>query len=47
MPKKLDGQFAAVTVDLKKLQLAVLTDPLGIEQVYVYQRGSTLVVSNR
>jgi asparagine synthase (glutamine-hydrolysing) len=46
LPKKLDGQFAAVTVDLKKLQLEVLTDPLGMEQVYVYQRGSTLVVSN-
>ncbi|MGC4096100.1 MAG: asparagine synthase-related protein [Nitrospira sp.] len=46
LPKKLDGQFAAVKVDLKNLQLEVLTDPLGMEQVYMYHRGSTVVVSN-
>ena len=46
LPRKLDGQFAAVKVDLKKLQLEVLTDPLGMEQVYVHHRGSALVVSN-
>src|SRR5689334_17406893 len=36
LPQKLDGQFAAVKVDLKNLQLDVLTDPLGMEQVYIY-----------
>ena len=46
LPKKLDGQFAAVKVDLQNLQLEVLTDPLGMEQVYVHHRGPTVVVSN-
>ena len=46
LPQKLDGQFAAVKVDLKNLQLDVLTDPLGMEQVYIYHRGLTVVVSN-
>lgn len=46
LPKTLDGQFAAVNVDLQKLQLDVLTDPLGMEQVYVHHRGPTVVVSN-
>ncbi len=46
LPKTLDGQFAAVNVDLQNLQLKVLTDPLGMEQVYVHHRGPTVVVSN-
>jgi len=46
LPKKLDGQFAAVKVDLKNLHFNVLTDPLGMEQVYVHHRGSTVAVSN-
>jgi asparagine synthase (glutamine-hydrolysing) len=46
LPKKLDGQFAAVKVDLKNFQLDVLTDPLGMEQVYVHHRDSTVVISN-
>ena len=46
LPKKLDGQFAAVKVDLQNLELDVLTDPLGMEQVYVHHHGPTVVVSN-
>ena len=46
LPKKLDGQFAAVNVDLQNLELDVLTDPLGMEQVYVHHHGPTVVVSN-
>lgn len=46
LPKKLDGQFAAVKVDLQNLHIEVLTDPLGMEQVYIHHRGSTVVVSN-
>ncbi len=46
LPKTLDGQFAAIRVDLQNFQIEVLTDPLGMEQVYVHQRGSTVVISN-
>ncbi len=46
LPKKLDGQFAAIRVDFQNLQLDVLTDPLGMEQVYVHHHGPTVVVSN-
>lgn len=46
LPEKLDGQFAAVKVDLQNLQIEVLTDPLGMEQVYVHHCGSTVVISN-
>ena len=46
LPKKLDGQFAAIRVDFQNLQIEVLTDPLGMEQVYVYHHGPTVVVSN-
>ena len=46
LPKKLDGQFAAVRMDFQDLQLEVLTDPLGMEQVYIHHHGPTVVVSN-
>jgi hypothetical protein len=46
LPKKLDGQFTAVRVDLQNLQLEILTDPLGMEQVYVHHHGPIVVVSN-
>ena len=46
LPKKLDGQFAAIRVDFQNLQIEVLTDPLGMEQVYVHQHGPTVLVSN-
>lgn len=46
LPNKLDGQFSAVKVDLQNLRIDVLTDPLGMEQVYVHHRGPTVIVSN-
>ncbi len=46
LPNKLDGQFAAVRVDLQNSQIEILTDPLGMEQVYAYQHGPIVVVSN-
>ena len=46
LPQLLDGQYAAVQVDGRQGRLEVLTDPLGMAQVYVHQQGATVVVSN-
>lgn len=42
----LEGQFVAVRIGLDSARIDLMTDPLGIYQVYYLKRGRTLFVSN-
>ncbi|GEM_PF-5322741 len=46
LPRRLEGQFAAVKINRISGKLQVMTDPLGTYQVYYLNRGSCWFVSN-
>ena len=46
LPSALEGQFCVVRIDLEADRIEVLTDPLGIVQVFYGRRGEVTVVSS-
>ena len=46
LPDTLEGRFAIVRVEQRPVSIEILNDPLGVQQVYFYERAGSSLVSN-